>query len=253
MIPANLFTYATTDMSYAEQVAPAVSTPELQLNNNMTKMRSIDAVENNITEELADIAGLEDTADTYSLLLDNKSKEFSVIETQPENKMVSMAMETLRTIEDEQLTQESKVRAIQVDQSEALIDTESPDENYTGSIVTLSESDRDLLERLVMGEAGGEGMIGAALVAQAIHDTMIMKDIGSVDEIRRTMKYSGSIKKEPNEDVKEAVKYIFDDGGIAVKHKIIYFYAPKLVKSKFHESQQFIVEYKGHRFFSPWN
>lgn len=137
-----------------------------------------------------------------------------------------------------------------VDQSGTLLQAAVVDEGYTGVAVQLTESDRDLLERLVMGEAGAEGYEGAALVAQALRDTMVYKGFNSIEEIRVNLKYSGSINKEPNQDVKNAVAYIFDEGGMAVKHTIFYFYAPKLVKSSFHESQLFIVEYKGHRFFS---
>lgn len=131
-----------------------------------------------------------------------------------------------------------------------LLGIENPDPNYTGAIVTLSPEDRDLLERLVMGEAGGEGMEGAALVAQAIRDTMVYKGFTSVNDVRIACGYSGSIKKSPNQNVKDAVAYIFDQGGNAVQHRIFYFYAPKMVSSKFHESQRFVIEYGGHRFFS---
>ena len=131
-----------------------------------------------------------------------------------------------------------------------LLGIENPDPNYTGAIVTLSAEDRDILERLVMGEAGGEGMEGAALVAQAIRDTMVYKGFTSVNDVRIACGYTGSLKRSPNQNVKDAVAYIFDQGGNAVQHRIFYFYAPKLVKSKFHESQRFVIEYGGHRFFS---
>ena len=136
-----------------------------------------------------------------------------------------------------------------VDQSDVLLEIDCPDENYTGVKVTLDAEDRDLLERLVMGEAGAEGFEGAALVAQAIRDTMVYKGFDTVAEVRSALKYSGSIKKEPNQNVLDAVSYIFDDGGCAVKHRIYYFYAYKWSKSKWHETQNFIIQYGGHRFF----
>lgn len=136
-----------------------------------------------------------------------------------------------------------------VDQSDVLLEIDCPDENYTGVKVTLDAEDRDLLERLVMGEAGAEGYEGAALVAQAIRDTMVYKGFDTVAEVRKALKYSGSIKKEPNQNVLDAVSYIFDDGGCAVKHRVYYFYAYKWSKSKWHETQNFIIQYGGHRFF----
>jgi len=130
-----------------------------------------------------------------------------------------------------------------------LLDIENEDENYTGKSIALDETNRDLLERLVMGEAGTQGYIGAALVAQTIHDTMLYEDNYSVLDIKKEYAYAGELDTEPNEDVKKAVAYIFDDGKMAVQHELRYFYAPKLTDSYFHENQNFVVEYKGHRFF----
>ncbi len=135
-------------------------------------------------------------------------------------------------------------------QGSALLDIENPDTNYKGVSVSLTAEDRDLLERLVMGEAGAEGYEGAALVAQCIRDTMVYKGYSSVASVREGCKYSGSISKEPNQDVKNAVSFIFDDGGYAVRHKLYYFYAYKWCSSSWHETQPFIIQYGGHRFFA---
>ena len=127
------------------------------------------------------------------------------------------------------------------------------DENYISKPLKVTGKDRDILERLVMGEAGGEGFEGAVLVAQTIRDTMIYKGYNSVESVRKALKYSGSLKRAPNDDVLRAVEYVFDQGGMGVQHKLIYFYAPKMVSSSFHESQKFIVQYGGHKFFSSWD
>lgn len=136
--------------------------------------------------------------------------------------------------------------------SDILLKINKPDNSYNGTIVKLSKNDRYILEHLVMGEAGNQGYIGASLVAQAIRDTMVYKNIKTVEEVRISHKYSGRIDIEPNKDVIDACKFIFDEGGCAVRSKLFYFYAPGVVKSKWHESQNFVVEYKGHRFFKPW-
>lgn len=130
-----------------------------------------------------------------------------------------------------------------------LIAIENPDENYDGQAIQLDDANRALLERIVMGEAGGEGVEGAALVAQCIHDTMLKDNNYDVASIIASYKYSGSLDKEPNDNVREAVSIVFDQGGYAVKHRIIYFYAPALCVSSWHESQVFVVEYGGHRVF----
>lgn len=135
-------------------------------------------------------------------------------------------------------------------QGTALLDIDNPDNDYQGRSVTLTDQDRDLLEHLVMGEAGGQGYIGASLVAQAIRDSIVYRGYTSVAEVRKACAYTGSINKTPNSDTLKAVSYIFDDGGYAVKHKVFFFYAPALCKSEWHESQHFVTQYKGHRFFS---
>ena len=125
------------------------------------------------------------------------------------------------------------------------------DVTYQGCVIDVGEQ-REFLERLVMGEAGNQGFEGAALVAQSLRDNMIAKGTTDVKELKKKMAYSGSTSREPNEDVKAAVAFIFDQGGCAVQHRINYFYNPEIVSSSFHESQQFIIEYGNHRFFSTW-
>ena len=49
-----------------------------------------------------------------------------------------------------------------------LLAIDNPDTSYSTSTVELSDADRDLLERLCMGEFGSGGFIGAALIAQAV-------------------------------------------------------------------------------------
>ena len=139
-----------------------------------------------------------------------------------------------------------------VDQSNALLQISNPDPNYNGAVINLSADDRYILEMLVMGEAEGEGLEGAALVAQTVRDTIVYKGYTSVSAIRSDFGYSKNMTKAPNQNVKNAVAYIFDQGGCAVKHRIYYFYAPAKVSSNFHESQESVVNYGGHKFFDEW-
>lgn len=135
---------------------------------------------------------------------------------------------------------------------EALIAGDRIDEDYAGTVLSISGENRDNLERLVMGEAGNQGFIGAALVAQTIHDTMIHDGCYDVLTIKQTHGYSGELYYEPNENVKRAVALIFDKGGIAVQHRLLYFYAPAVVSSDFHERMQYVVSYGEHKFFDNW-
>lgn len=133
-----------------------------------------------------------------------------------------------------------------------LLNIDNPDSSYVSYSVELSDYDRDVLEHLVMGEAGGQGFIGCCLVAQAIKDTMITDGYPSVDAVRTGNGYSASLDNVPNQDVLDAIEFVFDNGGAAVQHRIIYFYAPNVCESTFHESQNYVVTHGGHKFFDRW-
>ncbi len=132
---------------------------------------------------------------------------------------------------------------------DVLLEIENPDANYSPSPVTLSDYDRAKLERLVMGEAGSMGYTGCALVAQAIRDAMNLSGTSSIDKIISEYGYYGSTSMEPNADAKAAVSYIFDNNGSAVQHRVLCFY---IGSSAWHETQNFVVELDGVRFFDMY-
>lgn len=132
---------------------------------------------------------------------------------------------------------------------DVLLEIDDPDANYSPSQVTLSDYDRAKLERLVMGEAGSMGYTGCALVAQAIRDAMNLSGTSSIDEIINDYGYYGSTSIEPNADVKAAVSYIFDESGSAEQHRVLCFY---IGSSAWHETQNFVVELDGVRFFDMY-
>lgn len=133
-----------------------------------------------------------------------------------------------------------------------LIAIDNPDTTYACSRVTLTDEDRDLLERLCMGEFGSGGFIGAALIAQAVKDAMCFDGYTNVADVIKYCRYDGSTKMGTNDACRQAVKYIFDDNCDAVQHRIMYMYNPYMVSSAFHESQNFILSYQGIRFFDRW-
>ncbi len=127
-----------------------------------------------------------------------------------------------------------------------LINISNPDYSYSPKPVSLSSYDRAKLERLVMGEAGSMGFNGCALVAQAIRDAMNRSNTSSIDTIISTYQYYAPTNKEPNQDVKDAVSYIFDQNNSAVQHRILVFYTGT---SGWHETQNYIITCGNVRFF----
>ena len=132
-----------------------------------------------------------------------------------------------------------------------LMAVDAPDYNYTPQAINLSDKDRDLAYRIVMGEMGSEGFIGCAIVAQAIRDTMNLEGYTTIQEVIDNYGYVGSTNITPNQDSIDAVNFIFDETGSAVQHRVLFFYAT-WITSEWHESQNFVVQYSCVRFFDRW-
>ena len=113
---------------------------------------------------------------------------------------------------------------------------------------SISNSERDLVERVVMAEAGGEGFDGQRLVAQCILNTS--KAMGMrPDEVVLAPGQYATPMETASQEVKDAVSAVFDDGSMVTDEPIRWFYAPKYVYSAWHESKEFVLEHGGHRFF----
>lgn len=129
--------------------------------------------------------------------------------------------------------------------NEFLLSIDEPDPNYTGYKWEIE--DRDLVERVVTREFGGD-YTGSVLVAQIIRDLMMYENTHKFDDIDEKYGFSGSSIPDPpqeaTQDAKDAVAFVFDEGNSAVQHKIMCYYARDSMYSEWHESQHFIVEYQ---------
>ena len=111
----------------------------------------------------------------------------------------------------------------------------------------LTAKERDLVERVVMAEAGAEPYEGQLAVAQCILNASKLQDIPPAQVVVK-LKYTKA-RPEPTEQVKQAVAAVFDDGATVFDHEVIYFYAPALVVSNWHESQEYVTTIGCHKFF----
>ena len=130
-----------------------------------------------------------------------------------------------------------------------LLDIANPDPNYVSYCVSLSDSDRDAVEHMLMGEAGSMGFNGMALVAQCIRDTYVSGNYSSMQDLFYQNGYYGSMSITPSSTCAEVVNSIFDQGNSAVQHSIRVFYASDICSSPWHEAQEFVVSYGYVRFF----
>lgn len=132
-----------------------------------------------------------------------------------------------------------------------LVAVDGPDTSYYCGHVELSDKDRNLIERLCMGELGSGGFTGAALIAQAVKNAMYYDGYTSVQAVINDYHYTGRLTT-PTQRVKDAVIYVFDMDKDAIQHRILYMYNPKLMDKKFsdfHESQNYICTFQNVRFF----
>lgn len=139
------------------------------------------------------------------------------------------------------------------DKSNVLIKTKSDDKNFKLPKVKLSNKDRDMLERIVTGEFGSS-YIGSCLIAQSIKCAIVYDGYTSVSDVIKGMEYVGSTASRSQNAV-NAVKYIFDDNNLAVRHRLFYMCTKDYYDSSpgnFHSTQNLILQYENVLFFDRW-
>lgn len=117
----------------------------------------------------------------------------------------------------------------------------------------IVKEDRDMLERIVTGEFGGS-YIGSCLIAQSIKCAIVYDGYTSVSAVIKGMGYVGSTANRSQNAV-NAVKYIFDDNNLAVRHRLFYMCTKDYYDStpgNFHSTQSFILQYENVLFFDRW-
>lgn len=114
----------------------------------------------------------------------------------------------------------------------------------------LTDAERAEICGVVMSEAGHEDTTGQKLVAQCILNACETNGIRPAEALDL---YHYANRSEPTEEVRESVSAVFDAGEEITGENILFFYSPRWMKggySAFHESQNFVIEHGGHRFFS---
>ena len=127
--------------------------------------------------------------------------------------------------------------------------SEEPEYIYTdGSGYVLTDEERTAVECAVMMEAGGEGRRGQMMVAQSILDGAQRNDFSVIDMIS-LYSVCSTYHANVTEEVKESVSLVFDDGVRVTEQRTDLWYNPSVVKSLWHEEQQYVITVGSHRFF----
>ena len=114
---------------------------------------------------------------------------------------------------------------------------------------SLSEDDRELIERVVMAESGNQPLEGQIAVASCIYNTAAAKGMHPAEVVRVKGQYASPYLGEATDSVKRAVSVVFDEDKPI--EGVMYFYsiAGGFV-SRWHESALVYVDTIGeHKFF----
>lgn len=110
----------------------------------------------------------------------------------------------------------------------------------------LTDEEFYLVCGIVMAEAGGESYEGKMAVAQVI--------LNNCERSHCRPAEIAWMFAEPRptwtDEVWLAVTAVFNEGRTITDEKILWFYAPDLCESAWHESQRFVLAVGGHKFFA---
>ncbi len=163
----------------------------------------------------------------------------SVSETETES-----VSETAGTITAESEAYES----IEPETSESIATTEKPSVTYSAKQYdgSISEDEYEFICTIVMAEAGAEPYEGIIAVTQCYLNAMKKEN---ADAYTIHNKYGYAKGKTPDRNVRTIVYDVLYNGLSVTDEPILFFYAPSLTYSAWHESQIFVMEIGGHRFF----
>ena len=128
------------------------------------------------------------------------------------------------------------------------VPTEEQTEQVPEKRYYLAADERELICEVVMAESGTEPYAGKIAVSQCILNACEQTGKRPAEIVTEYGYTAHRVK--PSAEVEKAVSAVFDDGETVTDAEILYFYAPELVYSEWHESQTYICTIGGHRFFA---
>lgn len=99
----------------------------------------------------------------------------------------------------------------------------------SGHSLELTNEERDLVERIVAGEARGESLECQMACAQAIRDRSLEWDKPVTDICTAKWQFCQPYAGKISDRVKDAVRFTFDYGIDTLKYPVTHFYASELI------------------------
>ena len=115
---------------------------------------------------------------------------------------------------------------------------------------TLTEDERDLVERVVAAEARGESIECQMAVAQTILDRAVSREQSITKVCTAPYQFADPYQGKVSEKTQDAVRFVFDDGA-KIFDKVTHFYASHLIDPPYWtESKEFKGEINGVSFYA---
>lgn len=136
--------------------------------------------------------------------------------------------------------------------------SDKTDSSYKGKVYKLTTKERDYIEKIVMGEFG-TSYAGSVFIAQCIRDALVYGYCKNPMDLRKSsanggMGYDG-YNENVNSNAKNAVAYVFDNGGNAVQHRMLVMCTDEYYNAfpgNWHSTQKYITKYENVMFFDYW-
>lgn len=115
----------------------------------------------------------------------------------------------------------------------------------------ITPEEYDLIAHTIMCEVGSADPRAAILVAQCILNACMIDGIRPAEAVER-YQYADYPAGDPTSAVYEAIQDVFEHGNTITDEPILFFYSPANMPdgvSRWHETQTFVIEYGGHRYF----
>jgi len=131
-------------------------------------------------------------------------------------------------------------------QTESNLEEDTLDVRYS-----ISDEEREEIERIVASEGGYCEYEFQALVAECILNGCEADGIRPLELFDRGVFWLTN-NVEPTEVTKQAVSDVFDKGIMPTDEKIRYYYNPSYCQSAVHEEMRYVFTHTGCRFFTDW-
>lgn len=105
----------------------------------------------------------------------------------------------------------------------------SLEELSSGHVLKLTDDERDLVERIVAGEARGESLECQMACAQAIRDRSLEWDKPVIDICTAEWQFCDPYQGKITDRTKDAVTFTFDYGIDTLEYPVTHFYAFELI------------------------